>query len=191
MPRPTVSLRNQLPALCLAVLFNVALIALLLNSIPKQTAPVPLEPETQLVWLPQMEPTHPAKRPQRSAGGSNAITTHVNPYQFYPQSLQQLTPQRGLAMALESCAPENYDKQSEEVRAACGRIQTALAYDKEHFGVNIDFRHGRLWQEELIKRNRPVLAPCMTPGGPDVIYLLTCVYQVLFTGYDSDKAPHY
>lgn len=189
-----IDLLRRFPALCLTALLHVVLIVLLLHAMPRQGPPRAAEPETQVVFLPLLEPVPNTKQKRvRHArrGGSNAITTYFNPYTFDPQALQSLNPQRRLDLALTSCAPEYYDKETDEVRAACARIRTALAQDQDRFGVKVDFEHGQMWQEELIRRNRPVLAPCMTPGGPDVIYLLTCVYQNLFGEYDSDKAPHY
>ena len=190
MPRPIALLRNRVPALCLAVLFHVVLIVFLLHAIPKQTAPVPAEQETQLVLLPLLEPAPIPKRHRTAnGGGSNAITTYFNPYTFNPQSLQ--APQQRLGLALASCEPENYDKQSVEVRAACARIRMVVANDTGRFGVTIDFTQGERWERELLRRQTPVLAPCMTPGGPDVLYLLYCVYDVVAHGYDSEKMPRY
>ena len=193
MQTAIVLLRSRLPALCLAALFNVALIALLLLAMPKLTTP-PV-PETQVVFvpLPLLEPARKPEHRQRRPGASpNAITLpYFNPYTFNPRAVLPPAGAQRLSLALATCAPENYDRQSDEVRAACAKIQTALAYDKEHFGVNTDIAFGPFWERELLRRKTPYLAPCMTPGGPDVIYLLTCVYQVLFTGYDSEKAPHY
>ena len=188
MQRPVILLLNRVPALSLTVLFHVALIILLLNAIPKQAAPFPIEPETEFVLVPLMEPTPvPKRRRNASGGGSNAITTHFNPYTFNPQSLQA---PRGLTLALASCAPENYDRQSEEVRAACSRIQTVLASNYDRFGVKIDFMQGKRWERELLIKQTPLLAPCMSPEA-NVLYTLFCIYDVVMHGYDPDKMQHY
>jgi hypothetical protein len=184
-----VVLRSRFPALCLAALFHVGLIVFLLRAIPTQPPqPLPV-PQTELVFipLPQVAP----EKHRGTAPGGNAITPYFNPYTFNPQSLPTEAGQQRLGLALNSCAPENYDRQSPEIRALCSRIQVALAADPGRFGADIDFTQGERWERELLKRKTPVLAPCMTPEGPDVIYLLTCVYNAIFDGYDSEKAPHY
>jgi hypothetical protein len=187
-------LRSRSPSFLLAAVFNGALIALLLTAAPKHSLLRAIEPETQVVFLPLIEPV-PAlknKRMRRGAPGrSNAITTYFNPYTFNPQVLQAPLSQQKLEVALASCAPENYDKQSDEVRTACARIRTALAANMDRAGVNADFLYGEHWQRELTRRETPYLAPCMTPGGPDVLYFLYCVYDVIAHGYDKDKMPHY
>jgi len=193
MQAAIVQLRSRVPALCLAALFNIALIALLLDALPKQTATKPA-PETQVVFvpLPLLEPPRkPAHRQHQPRAGSSAITTYFNPDIVAPRVLLPTPGEQRLSMALATCAPENYDRQSDEVRAACAKIATALAYDREHFGVKSDVAYGPYWQRELMLRKAPYLAPCMTPGGPEILTLLYCVYDVLFHGYDRKKMAHY
>jgi len=186
-------LRSRVPALCLAALFNALLLAFLLHSIPKFSAPA--VPATQVVFvpLPLLElPRKAVRRPKRAGVGSNAITLpYFNPYTFNPQALMAQRGEQRLSLALATCAPENYDKQSYEIRAACARITTALRYDSGHFGVKTDIADSAYWQMEKRMRNAPYLAPCMTPGGPDVLYLLQCVYDVIMNGYDTRKMQHY
>jgi len=192
MQRAVVLLRSRVPALCFAALVHVVLIFLLLHAIPTAAPRPSIVPETEVFFipLPQIMPKkHHATA--RGNGGANAITTYFNPYTFNPQSLPTAAAQQRLGLALNSCAPENYDRQSPEVRSVCSRIQTALVADPGRFGVAVDFTQGERWERELLKRKTPVLAPCMTPGGPDVIYLLTCVYNAILNGYDSETAPHY
>ncbi|HUO98408.1 MAG TPA: hypothetical protein VMU01_07050 [Rhizomicrobium sp.] len=194
MPKAIAVLRSRGSALSLAALFHVVLIGFLLQAIPSQERPAAAEHETQvvLVPLPFVEPVRqvPKRKGRRTEGGSNAITApYFNPYAFNPLTLQ--AGQQRLSLALASCAPDNWDKEPDEVRAACAKIRTALASRGDEFGVKADFKYGAYWQQELIKRHRPVLAPCMTPGGPDVLFLLYCVYNVVFHGYDGEKMPHY
>jgi len=186
--------REQLPAIFATAVFHVVLIVLLLNAIPKQTPPATTGPETQVVFipLPMMEAVHKPVRRQRAANsGSTAITTYFNPYSFSPQTLAPSAGQQRLSLALASCAPDNWDNQTEEVKAACTRIHAVVLADPGRFGVTTDIKQSKVWERELLRQRAPYLAPCMTPGGPDVLYLLYCVYDVLFHGYDREKMPRY
>jgi hypothetical protein len=189
MPDLTVR-RARLPALGITALFHVAVFFFLLQAIPKQSEPAGTETETSISLPP--EPRHlPNKKNQLPAqAGSNAITPYFNPYGS--ASPQTLPPQlQGLQTALAACAPENYDMASDEIRTACNRIGLLVKNDPGHFGVTQDVADPVYWQRELARRQAPYLAPCMSPGGVDVLYTLYCIYDTLFHGYDPEKRRRY
>jgi len=191
MPDPTVkALRAKLPALGITALFHVAVFFFLLQAIPKQREPAETETETSISLPPEPLRLPKNKKLLPAQAGSNAITTYFNPYSYAaPRALQ---PQlQGLQTALAACAPENYDMASDEIRAVCGRIGLLVKNDPGHFGVTQDVADPAYWQRELARRKAPYLAPCMSPGGPDVLYTLYCIYDTLFHGYDPEKRRRY
>jgi hypothetical protein len=189
MPQlPVKALRVRLPALGITALFHLAAIFLLLNAIPKQNAPVIPKAEPVVVLLPEMPPA--PKAPRRVQHGSNAITPYFNPQLFAPQALQQQPGLQGLGLVLAACAPENYDRASDEVRTACARIGMIVAADQGHFGVTTDFTNTKRWNRELLLKQTPLLLPCMSPRA-NPFEVLFCVADVLMNGYDPDKMPHY
>jgi hypothetical protein len=189
MPQlPVKALRVRLPALGITALFHLVAIFLLLQAIPQQSAPAAPKAEPVVVLLPEL-PAAP-KAPRRVQHGSNAITSYFNPQLFTPQALQRQPGLQGLGLVLAACAPENYDKASEEVRSACTRIGMIVAADTGHFGVTTDFNNGKRWERELMIKQTPLLLPCMSPGA-NVLYTLFCIADVLTDGYDPDKMPHY
>jgi hypothetical protein len=176
----------------MVALLHIAAIHMLLTSLTTKIAPAVEETETTISLLPL--PSHelaPKKRDRRPAGGTNAITLPLfNPDDFRPSMLQPPGSQ-GLSLALAACAPENYDMASNEVRLACNRIGMIVAYDPGHFGVKPDIAHAGRWQAEMLQRNRPLLAPCMSPSGPNILYTLYCICDQLWNGIDSEKMVHY
>ena len=188
MPFSSVSvLRKRFPALCLVALLHLVAIGFLLQAIPTTYAPVAGETETKISLLLTPAPA-PKKRIRRPAAGTNAITPTFDPDSFRPSMLPQPGVQ-GLSLALAACAPEKYDMASDEIRAACNRIGMIVAADPGHFGVNTGIANAR--RRQIEERHRPLLAPCMSPNGPDVLYTLYCIYDQLWNGYDSDKMQHY
>ncbi len=194
MPVPSVSaFRKRLSALGVTALFHIAIIALILEGLPKryETAPSK-ETETTITLLPVLPPPLPTKKKRIRPGstGSNAITPYFNPYTYHAPSA--LTPNvQGLSMALAACAPEKYDMASDEIRTVCGRIGALLRNDRGHFGVAQDVTDPKHWQRELARREAPYLAPCMSSQGFSPLYTLLCVYDVLMHGYNTEKMQRY
>jgi len=184
-------LRDRVPALVLAALLQLAAVWLIIHSLmtpePEQHEE---ERETQIVLLPMLPPTIAAKRkplrPQTPASG--AITPFFNPYTFNPQSLAAPRTQ-GLAFALSACDIGNYDIAPDEIRAACDRIGALIKHDPGHYGLTSDVVHSGHWARELARREAPVLAPCMSPGGVFVDFF--CVYNFLLHPYDPEKRARY
>jgi hypothetical protein len=203
MPVPFVSaLRKRLSALGVTALFHLAIIALILEGLPKQHISAPLgETETTITLLPLLPPPPSVKKKRipRGAAGSNAITPYFNPYTYPAPS--SLTPNvQGLSMALAACVPEIYDMASDEIRTVCGRIGALVRNDPGHFGVTQDVADPRHWQTELARREAPFLAPCMSPKPPPPIQnmlaevnlqTLMCVYDLLMHPYDPEKRARY
>jgi hypothetical protein len=188
-----VSLRKRLFALGVTGLFHLAVIALMLESLPKQHISAPSrEAETTITLLPLLPPPPSAKKKRvpRGAPGSNAITPYFNPDTY--RAPFATTPNiQGLSMALAACAPENYDMASDEIRTVCGRIGALMRHDPGHFGVTQDVIDPKHWQRELARREAPFLAPCMSSSGFEPLYTLYCIYDVLMHGYDSEKMQRY
>lgn len=191
MPFPPVPQR-WLPALAITALFHVLIVFVLLHAITIEPVPPAksFAQETQITLLPVLAPPPDRKRTRRrAAGGSNAITPYFNPY-----AVPQFAPPRGqmfaLQTALTACAPEHYDMASDEIRDVCGRIGALLKNDRGHFGVTQDVADPTHWQHELIKRNSPLLAPCMS-ANLNVLYTLKCIYENLFIEWDPGKHTTY
>lgn len=186
-------LRDRIPALLATALLHAAVIAALLTATQSRQASEIQPPETVIAYLP--EPVPPAtprvvRRPH-VAHGSNAITQTLPDYVLPPEWRRQMDGQ-GLQLALASCAPENLDMQSREIRDVCGRIGALIANDPTIVaGPETGIKNTTRWQHELLVKQTPLLLPCMTPGGPDVLYLLVCVYDVVMHGYKEEKMAHY
>lgn len=187
------ALRQRLAALGVTTLFHIAIVALILEGLPKHhIVPPSLETETTITLLPLLPspPSVKKKRIPRGPAGSNAITPYFNPYSY--NAPQALTPSvQGLSMALAACAPEKYDMASDEIRTVCGRIGALLRSDPSHFGVAQDVTDPKHWQRELARREAPYLAPCMSSHGFEPLYTLYCIYDVLMHGYDTEKMQRY
>ena len=194
---PAKAFRDRLPTLAFVGLLHAAFVWLLLNSLQIGPAfgPPSTEPgETQITLTPAPPPLPPLpkKRLRRAAAGAatSVLSPYIDPYTYRsPQALQNGT--QGITLALAACDPGRYDMASSEVRAACDRIGMALKSDPGHFGVTADVRDPTHWRRELARREAPVLAPCMSPNGFDVLYTLKCVYETVFIGYDSENRRRY
>lgn len=95
MPVPSVrALRKRFSALGVTALFHVAMVALILEGLPKQHFSTPSrETETTITLLPLLPPPPSAKKKRipRGAAGANAITPYFNPYSYQAPSLRHLT----------------------------------------------------------------------------------------------------
>jgi hypothetical protein len=58
-------------------------------------------------------------------------------------------------------------------------------------GLTTDIKDGKRWQRELIFKQTPLLLPCMTPNGPDLITALICIADVLGNGNHTENMAHY
>lgn len=186
--------RNRAPALGLAMLFQLAALWAFIHAlIVPAPERVSASRETQVLLLPAaLAPPGTIRKRQRRAqsGASTAITPYVDPDTFNLQSLTRPNTQT-LASALSSCDPGKYDMAADEVKALCDRIGALIKRDPGRFGFTSDVEDPRHWQRELARREAPVLAPCMSPGGVDVLYTLTCIYEEIFTGHREDKRRRY
>ena len=184
--------RDRVPALGLAALLQLGAVWLIIHSLVAPSAERhTAEDETQIVLLPTLPPpvTTKTKRQRRQTPSSGAITSYVNPYTFNLQPLA--APNHGLAFALSACDVGHYDLAADEIRAACDRIGALIKRDPGHFGFATEVIDPHHWQRELARREAPFLAPCMSPGGVDVLYTLTCIYEEIFTGHREDKKRRY
>lgn len=185
--------RDRVPALGLAALLQLAAVWVIIHAL---ITPAPehhdTEQETQIVLLPALPPPLAVKpkHQRRQIPDAGAITPYFNPYTFNSQTLAAPRPQ-GLAFALSVCDVGNYDMAPDEIRAACDRIGALIKHDPGRFGFTTDVTDPHHWQRELARREAPVLAPCMSPGGVDVLYTLTCIYEEIFTGHREDKRRRY
>jgi hypothetical protein len=187
--------RDRIPALVLVALLHIAAVVAFLNALIIEREPQKRnaeEHETQITLTPAPPPRQILrKRRLPAAGGSNTITTpYFNPYTFnLPPSAAGSG--NGIALALAACDPGRYDVASREVRAVCDRIGLALRSDPGRFGFTSDVSDPQHWHRELARREAPYLAPCMSPGGFDVLYTLSCLYENVFVGYKPEHRRRY
>jgi len=184
--------REKVPALALAMVLQAGAIWLLVHSL---IVPLPEEKsaahETQVVFLPLFNPPPvPPSRKRKPQGGSNATAFYFNPYTFDPKAVAAPAPQK-LTYALSACDVDKYDMAPDEIRAACDRIGALIRHDPGRFGFTSEVVDAGHWQRELARREAPVLLPCMSPDGVDVLYTLTCIYEEIFTGHREDKRRRY
>lgn len=186
------SIRDRLPGALAAVLFHLALIATLLNAIPKYFVHTATEPET-IIPLAPLETVPPRFKPRTvvpAAPGSTALSRYY--YRFIPSPSEELPSLQGLRLALSSCAPENFGNASNEVRAACRRIGMLVVANPEALGLTPDFKFGKRWETELLIKQTPLLLPCASPyGGIDILYTLSCAAGLLENGYHPEDVRHY
>jgi hypothetical protein len=189
------TIRDRVPAFVLVALLHGAAVYALVHAIiveraPEKPAPRPYE---TLITLTRETPPPRPKRKRRlpPGGGSNAAAApFFDPYTYQsPPALAEAT--RGILTALSACDPAHLDMAAAEVRDICSRIGLALKNDPGHFGVVADIRDPQHWRRELARREAPFLAPCMSPKGLDVLHTLSCIYKVVFGGYDSETRPRY
>ncbi len=185
--------RGRLPAFALALLLQGAAVWLIISSlVTPGPPPEASEAGTRIVLLPFVPPLAAAKikRPPRQNPGPAAITPYFNPYTFNSQALAAPKAQ-GLGFALSLCDVGKYDMAPDEIRAACDRIGALIKQDPGHFGFAANINDPHYWQRELTRRDAPYLAPCMAPGGVNVLYTLYCIYDTLAHGYNSEKRLRY
>ena len=185
------SFRRHLPALAEVGAVHLGAVWLLLHAIVIAPPPHAVS-ETQISLPPLPVPVLPRKHRPRTAAtpGGLAAMPYFNPYTYQSSTALQTSPD-GLALALAQCDTGKYDMASDKVRAMCDRIGALIKSDPGHFGLVSDVKDSPHWQRELARREAPYLAPCMSPGGPDVFYALSCIYKVLFGGYDSESRLRY
>ncbi|MGA7676518.1 MAG: hypothetical protein WCA78_15910 [Rhizomicrobium sp.] len=182
---------DRLPAALATILFHVAIVAVLLNTIPKYIVHKAQEPETIVALTPQR--SAPLRAKLRAAPGMKALYRYY--YNFSPAPSAAQPNLQGLSLALSSCAPENYGNESEEVRAACRRIGMAVAANPEAFGLAPDYKNGKRWERELLIKQTPLLLPCASPNSSalNIVNLATllCMSDIVLNGYDPGKMQHY
>ena len=188
---PTVkSIRDRLPGALAAVLFHVALIAALLNAIPKYIVRMAPEPEAIILLTELAKKQPPVTHRTAHQSGSDSTTIPRYFYNFdHPFPAEQPNLQ-GLNLALSSCAPENLGNASDEVRTACRRIGMVVVANPGAFGLAPDYKNGKRWERELRIKQTPLLLPCASPTG-NPFETLFCIVDVLQNGYDPDKMAHY
>ena len=192
MRRPAVrGLRDRLPAALLTILFHVAIIAVLLNAIPKPAVRTARQSET-IIPLAPLDKSRPLAKPKNARGNAAIL-----PYSFaiIPPFLREQPNLEGLNLALSSCAPENYGNDTDEVRAACKRIGMAVAANPDAFGLKPDYKNGKRWERELLIKQTSLLLPCASPNTSalNIVNLATllCMSDIVLNGYDPDKMQHY
>jgi hypothetical protein len=186
--------RDRIPALLMVALLHGAAVFAFLNALIIERPPAKPssdQRETQITLAREPPRPQPRKRRMPAAEGSGAITgPFFNPYTYHSAPTLPGT-ENSIALALSACDPARYDRSSREVRTLCDRIGLALKSDPGRFGFTSEVSDPQHWQRELARREAPYLAPCMTPNGPDALYALSCVYKLLFGGYDSETRPRY
>jgi len=189
MPKLTVGdLHDRLPAVIITVLFHVAVIAVLLNAIPKYAVRKTSELEAIIALTPQK--TTPPRTAHRATAGSTAISPyfyHYNP----PPSVQQPDLQ-GLSLALSACGPENLGNLPPELREQCDRINTVLLAGRDALPNAPHVKNARRWEAELLLKQTPQLLPCASPNGIGVsLGTLLCIADLIQNGYRPETTSHY
>ncbi len=180
-------MRDRLPAALAAILCQIAIVAVFLNAIPKFFPRPNWERETIIPLTPERKLPPPTA--YRVTSGPTGVSRYF--YHFeHPTPLIEAPALEGLNLALSSCAPEKLQMDSDEVRAACGRIGLVVAANPGAFGLAPDYTNGKRWERELLIKQTPLLLPCASPTG-NPFETLFCIANVLQNGYDPDKMPHY
>ncbi|NIK90209.1 hypothetical protein FHS83_003527 [Rhizomicrobium palustre] len=188
-------MRNAVPpyerfyALGIALALQVAAVVLLMHSLPRQQIESTAKKDgTQIVFLPVLPPPVLKKRDRRPQKGRYQAPPFVNPYTFDQRAFRgQLA--NTLTLALSACDIDHLEMETDEIKSACQRIGSFIHHDPEHFGMTSDVADPRHWATELLRRESPVLMPCMSPSGVKVD--LICVGRLLFEGYDPEKRARY
>jgi hypothetical protein len=192
-----IAFRDRIPALLLVALLHIAAVIAFLHAVIVEREPEKTNEEEHetLITLAPAPPPRPSLRKRRlpAAGGSNAVTApYFNPYTYkLPPAAGGVGSGNGIALALSACDPGRYDIASREVRAVCDRIGMALRNDPGRFGFTSDVSDPQHWHRELARREAPYLAPCMSPGGFDVLHTLSCLYENVFIGYKPEHRRRY
>ena len=196
MPKLSVGdLRNRLPAVIITVLFHVAVIAVLLNAIPKYAVRKTSELEAIIPLMSQK--TTPPRAVHRTTAGSTAISPYF--YRYNPPPSAGQPNLQGLSLALSSCAPENSGNLPRDLRDQCDRIDAALFAGRDTLPNTLRVSHEARWQAELLLKQTPQLLPCASshPPGPGMgivaidLRTLLCIADLIENGYRPETASHY
>lgn len=166
---------SRLTGFCLALIIQIGFVALLLWSRPLFVRPAPAAGELMMVLppLPPIAPKPMARASRRNAAPAAPAAKFSAPSQT-PPGAPPLAAIQGFGQALNSCAPESYDKLPPEQRAACASRTRGLAAlaprEPDLMGKPSRVKNEALWRAELARAHSPALMPCM--GGLDVIYVL-------------------
>ena len=189
MPKLTVGdLRDRLPAVIITVLFHVAVVAVLLNAIPKYATRKTSEFEAIIALMPQK--SMPSDVGNRAAAGPTAISPTF--YRYNPPPMAGQPNLDGLRFALSSCAPENLGNLPPELRGQCDRIDAVLLAGQDALPTALRVKHEGRWQAELLLKQTPQLLPCASPYGLGVdLATLACIADLIENGYRPETTAHY
>lgn len=176
---------SRLTALCLALLLQAFLAALLFQAV-LQARRLPA-PAREMIWIFPPKPAEPREKPRRSGTASGAPTTapiiRTIPAPLPAPSLPPISGLQGFGRELNGCQPEKLASLPPEQRAACMNLAPKMAKrapDADLMGAPSHVKDPARWQAELARKQSPALMPCM--GGLDVM----CVLMKMADGSLSD-----
>ncbi len=192
---------RKLVAWAIVLALHVVMVSVFLH-ISSETTPQQASREEEIIWLPP-----PPKMPNAPQPAPQAVQPHEtaapvlaprpDPFSEYhgitiPNAPAAPAPSLGgLHGSLFGCA--DLDKLSPEERAHCG---SALAVPDN----TVDFRDGTarsqqaaLWERGRLRKNGPVLLPCMNPqGAPNPLAVAACLAKnAAEGGFKPDEQSSY
>lgn len=191
---------RRLVSLGIVTALHVAIVAALLTLSHEKIAAPGTVPNEELIWLLPLPPekTVVTPRREREPPPRAAITMPRNPLPDYrgitiPNAPPAPSPSLdGLHGSLFGCA--DLDKLSPEERTRCG---SALAVPDNSVdfldGVNRS-RPAALWERGRLRKNGPLLLPCMSSraAGADLLGTAFCLAKgAVAGGFKPDEQPSY
>ncbi len=168
---------RKLASLAAVAALHVAIVAALL-SLSHGTVGVPNAASETIIWFlpaPPKKIPKPAQNMSRPAGPIAAPHSTLPSYRgiTIPAAPPPAAALSGLNNSLFGCA--DLDKLSPEAQARCG---SALMQP----GDSVDLRDGTarsqqaaLWEHGRLRKNGPLLLPCMSPQAPNILGTLACL----------------
>jgi hypothetical protein len=190
--------RRRLVSLGLVALLHVAMVAALVTLSHQKIVVPRAAPSEELIWLlPPLpgKPVAPTPRTDTRPAASAPLPRPAALPDYRGITIPDAAPAAptlgGLHSALFGCA--DLDKLSPEDRVRCG---SALAVPNN----TVDFRDGvnrsrqaALWERGRLRKNNPLLLPCMNPhGAPNPLAVAACLAQKTVEGdFKPDQDPGY
>ncbi len=190
---------RRLISLGLVAALHVAMVAALVTLSHVKVAVPRAAPSEEMIWLLPPPPKKPVPLPPASRAANRPVPTALPRAAALPDYRGITIPDAppaapslgGLHGALFGCA--DLDTLSPEERTRCG---SALAVPDNtvdfHDGVNRS-RQAALWERERLRKNAPLLLPCMNPSGaPNPLAVAACLAQkAIARDFKPDEEPGY
>ena len=188
--------RRRLASLAIVALLHVAVIAALLTLSHQKTNIAGAMPRETILWFPSPRPEAATQKPAETKPSAAAATPQYRLPDYrgitLPRDAPTVPPSLGgLHGSLFGCA--DLDRLTPEERAHCGGA-LMTPDDSVDFRDHVDrSRLAALWERGRLRKNGPLLLPCMDPHAPPGISLATvaCLAKGAIEGFDPDTQPSY